>query len=191
MSEPEPRLTRAERRRRTEERILDVARGMFAELGYDRSTIRAIAAAAGVDPALVMQYFGSKEKLFKRAVTVPTELPLTDDADRLADLVTDVLGVKLGERGGGAEEAVLRSMLTHPDTARQVRDSLGTQIVQAGTAIAAEDGELRAALMLSTLLGVLIARNLLELDVLRDVPPDRIAALLRPCFHRLAGPEDA
>jgi AcrR family transcriptional regulator len=190
MNEPEPRLTRAERRRRTEERILDVARGMFAELGYDRSTIRAVAAAAEVDPALVMQYFGSKEKLFKRAVTVPTELPLTEDAGRLADLVADVLGVKLGERGGRAEEAVLRSMLTHPDTARQVRDSLGTQIAQAGTAIPGEDANLRAALMLSTLLGVLIARNLLELDALRDATPDRIAVLLRPCFHLLAEPEN-
>jgi AcrR family transcriptional regulator len=51
-------LTRAERRRQTEDRILVAARDLFVRLGYERTTIRAIAAAAEVDPSLVMQYFG-------------------------------------------------------------------------------------------------------------------------------------
>ena len=52
-------VTRAEQRRRTEARILTAARQMFADVGYDRTTIRAVAAAVGVDAGLVMHYFGS------------------------------------------------------------------------------------------------------------------------------------
>jgi AcrR family transcriptional regulator len=63
-------LPRAERRRRTEGRILDAARALFAEVGFERATIRAVARAAEVDPALVMQYFGSKQELFRQAVRV-------------------------------------------------------------------------------------------------------------------------
>jgi AcrR family transcriptional regulator len=58
------------------ERILAAARQIFAELGYDRTTIRAVAAAAGVDVGLVMHYFGSKGLLFAQAAEVPAdELP--------------------------------------------------------------------------------------------------------------------
>ncbi|MEV6305363.1 TetR family transcriptional regulator [Actinoplanes sp. NPDC051861] len=69
--------TRAEQRRRSEEAILDAARGLFAELGYDRTTIRGVAKAAGVDPGLVMHYYGSKENLFARATeeAPPREAP--------------------------------------------------------------------------------------------------------------------
>ena len=49
----------------TQARILDAAAGLFAEAGYERATIRAIAAAAGVDAGLVMHYFGSKVSLFR------------------------------------------------------------------------------------------------------------------------------
>ncbi|MEV0622488.1 TetR family transcriptional regulator [Nonomuraea sp. NPDC050404] len=63
-------LPRAERRRRTEERILVAARSLFADVGYERATIRGVAKAAEVDPALVMQYFGSKQELFRQAVRV-------------------------------------------------------------------------------------------------------------------------
>src|SRR5690606_11899482 len=58
------------RGRRSEARILEAARSLFAEVGYERATIRAVAGAAGVDPALVMQYFGGKQELFQRAVQV-------------------------------------------------------------------------------------------------------------------------
>ncbi|MFC7639949.1 helix-turn-helix domain-containing protein [Streptosporangium lutulentum] len=61
-------MSRAERRRHSEQRILEAARALFAERGFERTTIRAVAASAGVDPALVMQYFESKQELFSRAV---------------------------------------------------------------------------------------------------------------------------
>src|SRR4051794_41498222 len=60
--------SREERRRRTERCILQEARRLFAEDGFERTTIRAVARRTGVDPALVMQYFGSKEGLFAAAM---------------------------------------------------------------------------------------------------------------------------
>ena len=60
--------SRAEQRRRTEARILDAATHAFVTAGYERTTIRAVASAAGVDAGLVMHYFGSKQELFRRVI---------------------------------------------------------------------------------------------------------------------------
>src|ERR1700677_325127 len=109
MTTPRPG-SRAEQRRRTEARILDAATQAFFSAGYDRTTIRAVASAAGVDAGLVMHYFGSKQELFRRvidAAPVPEvsgapgqggEQLLASLADRLANEPT-------------ASLALLRSML--------------------------------------------------------------------------------
>ena len=68
-------IPRAEQRRRTEARVLAAACQLFAESGFDRTTIRAIAAAAQTDPGLVMRYFGSKEELFAAAAQLPPGEP--------------------------------------------------------------------------------------------------------------------
>src|SRR5258705_5035028 len=70
MTTPRPG-SRAEQRRRTEARILDAATQVFFSAGYDRTTIRAVAAAAGVDAGLVMHYFGSKQELYRRVIRAP------------------------------------------------------------------------------------------------------------------------
>src|SRR5947209_17773056 len=67
MTTPRPG-SRAEQRRRTEARILDAATQVFFSAGYDRTTIRAVASAAGVDAGLVMHYFGSKQLLYRRVI---------------------------------------------------------------------------------------------------------------------------
>ncbi|HEY0692314.1 MAG TPA: helix-turn-helix domain-containing protein [Kribbella sp.] len=59
----------------------------IAENGYDRTTIRSIAAAAGSDPGLVMRYFGSKEKLFAQAATIPADGPITGSPEQIAELL--------------------------------------------------------------------------------------------------------
>jgi AcrR family transcriptional regulator len=171
----EPR-TRADRRRATEERILWCARALFAEQGFERTTIRAVAAAATVDPSLVMQYFGSKKELFERAAQVAVAGLTADDPDDVVEQLLATLGVKLGSRSDGTL-AMLRSMLTSPAAAEHARRALGRQI--AGVA------GLRAALAISVMIGVTIGHQLLGLDGLRDVPPDRVAPLLRPALAAL------
>ncbi|MQY16113.1 hypothetical protein SRB5_63050 [Streptomyces sp. RB5] len=185
---PTPPQSRADRRRATEARILAGARELFAAKGFDRTTIRAVAGAAGVDPALVMQYFGSKRELFTRAVQAAPVPPAAGaDPGALVDQLMATLGLKLGGLPEGTL-AMMRSMLTDPAAAEHVRTVLGRQIDGVGAALpAAGDAELRAALIVTTLLGVTIGHQLLGLEALRDVPADRVAALLRPAVEALAG----
>ncbi|MFF9812269.1 TetR/AcrR family transcriptional regulator [Streptomyces sp. NPDC014006] len=185
---PTPPPSRADRRRATETRILDRARELFAERGFDRTTIRAVATAAGVDPALVMQYFGSKRELFTQAVQTLPAPPADLGSDALVDQLLGTLGLKLGGLPEGAL-AMMRSMLTDPAAAEYVRDALGRQIAGIGGALPeAEDAELRAALVVTALLGITIGHQLLGLAPLSDAPADRVAALLRPAVRALVEP---
>jgi AcrR family transcriptional regulator len=185
---PTPHPSRADRRRATEARILDSARELFAERGFDRTTIRAVATSAGVDPALVMQYFGSKRQLFAAAVQVLPAPSATDGADALVDRLLATLGLKLGGLPEGTL-AMMRSMLTDPAAADHARAALGRQIDDIGAALPeGSDPELRAALAVSTLLGVAIGHQLLGLSPLRDASADHIAALLRPALGALTTP---
>ncbi|NRQ30794.1 TetR family transcriptional regulator [Nonomuraea sp. NN258] len=180
--------TRAERRRRTEERILGAARALFAELGFERATIRAVAKAAGVDPALVMQYFGSKQELFQQAVRVTPAVRSEAGVDGLVEELLSTLSVKMGELPQGTL-AMMRSMLTHPEAAASARFVLKAQIDRLEEALPAADARLRAALMTMVMLGVTIGHQLLELDELRSAPPEEIAAALRPALRALAEAE--
>ncbi|MFC4117397.1 TetR/AcrR family transcriptional regulator [Nonomuraea zeae] len=181
-------LPRAERRRRTEGRILDAARSLFAEVGFERATIRAIAKAAEVDPALVMQYFGNKQELFQQAVRVA---PVAGPEVGVEELVEQVLGALNLKMGGLPQStlAMMRSMLTHPEAAESARRTLGRQIDRLAESIPGEDARLRAALIVTIMVGVTIGHQLLELDELREVSQDDIARVLRPGLRALTGPE--
>ncbi|WP_223168084.1 TetR/AcrR family transcriptional regulator [Nonomuraea sp. SYSU D8015] len=181
-------LPRAERRRRTEGKILDAARVLFAEMGFERTTIRAVARAAEVDPALVMQYFGNKEELFRKAVRVTPVPDAGLDADQLVDHLLGTLTVKMGELPQGSL-AMMRSMLTHPEAAASAREVLGRQIDRLAESIPGDDARLRAALMTTIMLGLTVGHHLLELDELRDAPQEEIARVLRPSLRALTGPE--
>ncbi|HEX4811967.1 MAG TPA: TetR family transcriptional regulator [Nonomuraea sp.] len=180
-------LPRAERRRKTEGRILDAARELFAEVGFERTTIRAVARAAEVDPALVMQYFGSKQELFRRAVRVTPAPDAGLDADGLVDHLLATLTVKIGELPQGSL-AMMRSMLTHPEAAASAREALARQIDRVAESIPGEDARLRAALMTVIMLGVTVGHQLLELDELREAPQEELARLLRPSLRALTAP---
>ncbi|MET7936934.1 TetR family transcriptional regulator [Streptomyces sp. NPDC005322] len=186
-------LSRADRRRQTERRILAAARELFAERGFERTTIRAVAAAAEIDPALVMQYFGSKQELFSQAVQV---MPVSGGPSPATgpEQVTERLLTSLGMKIGGLPEAslaMLRSMLTHPEAAETARAALNHQIEEVASAIAAttaasnEDARLRAALAITAMVGVTIGHQLLDLDDLRGASPDELAAALRPALRAL------
>lgn len=186
----EPSTSRAQQRKRTEARILTAARDAFSVHGYDRTTIRAVAVAAQVNPGLVMHYFGSKENLFAQATSDSPDEPVAGRPDEVADALLAALHAKLTEEPA-ATLAMLRSMLTHPDAAEGVRENLHRQQRQLSASLQADDAILRTGLTGAVTLGVIIGRHLLRLDGLRDASPDEITALLRPTFENLVQPPAA
>jgi AcrR family transcriptional regulator len=181
--------SRAEQRRRTEARILDAAAQAFLTDGYERTTIRAVASAAGVDAGLVMHYFGSKQELFRRVIdaapvpevsgtpTEATEQILATLADRLAS--TPV-----------ASLALFRSMLTNPEAASAASAGIARYEAQLAQAIPAADADLRAAIISAITIGITVSRHLIKADELATADPADVIELLRPCVLSLAARPD-
>jgi AcrR family transcriptional regulator len=184
--------SREERRRRTEAAILDAARASFAEAGYERATIRAVASAAGVDPALVMQYFGSKEGLFAAAAkwTDHTQSVLTASRDEVPSAALhDMIQKFEGGNDREAAVALMRSCLTHPEASRIMRDEVMCDRATAiAGAIGGDDAELRAALVGACMIGLGMARYVLELPGLAGASSDDVVRLMEPALRALVDP---
>jgi AcrR family transcriptional regulator len=189
MSEPPPRSSRAQQRIDTQERILTAARTLFAAAGYDRTTIRAVAAAAQVDAGLVMHYFGSKEQLFALATQVETPLVTGETPEEVAQELLGVLRQSLIEEPIGSL-AMLRSMLTHPEAAAEVGNAHAER-VKVSKAIPGVDGNLRAAVLSAILIGVVLGRHLIKLEELADADPEQIVELLGPVVRSLTKADES
>jgi AcrR family transcriptional regulator len=184
MTVPRRHTSRAEQRLRTEERVLDAARQLFGELGYDRTTIRAIAAAAHSDAGLIIRYFRSKAELFSRAACLDPETTAPTAPAELTDYLVATLAERLRPESSGAV-AMLRSMLTHPDAADSVRLAVTEQLAGIRAVLPGEDAPLRSGLLSSVLLGVIIGRVMLGLDELAEMSPDEVAESARPAIEAL------
>jgi AcrR family transcriptional regulator len=172
--------------------ILTAARAAFAEHGYDRATIRDIARRAGVDPALVIHYFGSKEALFAQAL----ELPI-----RPAEVIARGMAVGREQLGlfivrtfletWDAPEtrvrlmAMLRSALTNEAAMGMMRDLLVREVFgPITTALGVPDAELRATLVGSQLLGLSVLRYAGRIEPLATAPVDQLVAAVGPTVQR-------
>lgn len=171
MSEP---TGRAAKRAATAQRILEAAQAEFGERGLDGTTIRRIAARAGVDPSLVMQHYGSKAALFAIAIKLDHASP-TDVAQHLYD----VLDVRLAGLPPQTR-ALVRSMLTVPEAAASMSAFLNERVANLAGAMDGDDAELRAALMVSSILGLTVARHFLELEAFAKASDADIARVARP-----------
>ncbi|HEY2062087.1 MAG TPA: TetR family transcriptional regulator [Amycolatopsis sp.] len=167
--------TRAARRAATAQRILEAAQAEFGEHGREGTTVRAIAQRAQVDPSLVIQHYGTKNDLFAIAIQLPGES--TDD--NVADHLADVLDVRLGELPPETR-ALVRSMLTTPEAAKAMRDFLNERVTNLARASKHADADLEAALTVSSILGLTIARHFLKLDALAEISEQQIEKTVRP-----------
>lgn len=186
----------------TREAILAAAGRQFAQHGYDRASLRGIAAEAGVDQKLIAHFFGSKQQLFVAAVGLPLNpaevLPsiLADDresvGERLAVLVADVLEQpELHQRF----TAVVRAAASEPDVARMLREFLGRELFgPAAKLLGSEDGPYRVNLVGSQVVGLVMARYVFAIEPLASMPPKRVAAAVAPILERYLfgplGPDD-
>jgi AcrR family transcriptional regulator len=174
--------TRAARRAATAQRILEAAQFEFGDHGLEGTTVRAIAQRAGVDPSLVIQHYGSKNDLFAIAARLDRG---STDKDVVGHLF-DVLDVRLS--GLPPEtRALVRSMLTAPEATRAMKAFLDERVVNLTRTSDDGDAELRAALTVSSILGLTIARHFLELDALADISEAQVERVLRPWLTTALG----
>jgi AcrR family transcriptional regulator len=185
-------VSRAERRTRTRASILEAARFLFRDNGYQRTTIRAIARRAGVDPALVMQHFGSKEVLFNEASDITFDLAdaLPGPQDELGERILRYLLDQL-DREPDATLSALRSMLTHDQAAENVRCAfLDDAAEKIAAALPAGEGELRSGLICTMLVGLMVTRHLLKIDAVATSSTDQLVDLLGPSLLPLVRGQD-
>ena len=173
--------------------MLAAARAAFAERGYDGASIRAIAGAADVDPALVHHYFGTKDQLFLAAVEAPADPE---------DFLPDVLATPADARGpavvrmvlrvwdGPARPAILalvRSAVNHEWSAALLREFVLAKVIRrviGSIDMPVEEREARGALVASQLIGMVMARYVLRLEPLASATPDSIVAAVGPTVQR-------
>jgi AcrR family transcriptional regulator len=188
MTTPRP-SSRAEQRRRTEARILDAAARVFAAAGYERTTIRAVASAAGVDAGLVMHYFGSKQELFRRVIDAAPVPEVSGAPGQATEQILAGLASRLASEPV-ASLTMLRSMLTNPEAASAADDAITRYQAQIAQAIPADDAGLRAAIISAITLGITVSRHLIKSDELASADPAQVIELLRPCVLSLAAHPD-
>lgn len=183
----------------TREQILTAAGELFSELGFERTTMRAVAARADVDPALIHHFFVNKEGLLAAALVLPV-----DPAALLAGLDKDPAhaGEAVVRRVLGVWEAdpqtrrhllgLIRVGLSHEYAAGVLRDLLGRTILTALARVVADDRQsLRAALVGTQIGGLLLGRYVLGIPAVRDATPEELALAIGPVIqHYLNGPID-
>jgi AcrR family transcriptional regulator len=189
---PEGHLPREERRRRTEAAIIEAARELFAEVGFEKTTIRAVAGKAGIDPALVMQYYGNKEGLFAAAARWQVDhkrigSAAREDIPRTA--ISDIFEGFEDPATRDASIALMRNCLTHDSALGIVRDEVmcETQAMIAKT-IGGPDAELRAGLLASTMMGLVMGRYLMQLPALSQADRADLERILLPVLEQLVNP---
>ncbi|MFJ9799361.1 TetR family transcriptional regulator [Streptomyces sp. NPDC101145] len=174
------------------ERILEAARSEFAERGYDKTSVRGIAKAAGVDAALVHHYFGTKDEVFAAAVEVSFEPAL---------IVPAVIGP--GPRGVGERLAryflavwedpatrapllaVIRSALTHEAAAKVLRGFVLRRLLErVARELDVPDPRFRAELAASHMIGIAILRYVIQVEPLASAEPDAIVEMVAPTLQR-------
>ena len=173
----------------TRRAILTAARGRFAADGYERATIRAIAEDAGIDPSMVMRYFGSKEQLFAAAAQLDLRLPDLRAVPR--DRVGLALArhfVSLWDGAAGTEDALLflfRSALTNEAAADRLRRQVfRDQVTRHIADVVPDQPDRRAGLVATQVLGVVLCRYILRLAPVAEAAPDTLVADLAPTLQR-------
>ncbi|WP_396933719.1 TetR family transcriptional regulator [Mycolicibacterium sp.] len=168
----------------TRDVLVTAARTLFAEKGYDRTSVRDIAAAARVDPAMIRHYFGGKANLFRATVGWPFEPEqlrdriVGDDACGLADWLTRVFF----EAWENPETrtpllAILRGAATHDDSAALVRQFIEHRLYpQIADQLGGPDAELRVDLAMAQLLGIAYLRHVLRIEPLASQSTEELIA---------------
>ncbi|MEU6812294.1 TetR family transcriptional regulator [Streptomyces sp. NPDC046831] len=182
----------------TRDRILAAAREEFSARGYEKTSVRGIAKTAGVDPALVHHYFGTKEQVFEAAIEVAFA-PALQAPGALADGPLDGVGERLARFVLGIWEnpatrapvlAIVRSAVDNETAAAVFRRLIASQLLRRVAAqVDAPDAELRAELAAAQLVGCAMLRYVIKVEPLASADVEQIIARVAPVVQgHLTGP---
>ena len=178
----------------TRQTVLSAARARFASDGFAATTIRLIAADAGVDPSQVMQFFGSKDELFAAVMQIPSS------ALHQFDTVFEGADEHLGERvvrayldawEGAPEQseplmAMLRGAIVNEQASTQLREFIQSRLTR-GMSGRGDDATLRAGLAAAMLVGVITSRRIIGVPVLASADTDTLVTTVGPVIQQLLG----
>lgn len=178
----------------TRQAILDAARSRFSRDGYASATIRRIAADAGVDASLVMQFYGSKDELFAAAMALPPEAlnrlaqAFDGPATTLGERVTGAfLDLWLGDPGTSEPlVAMLRSAVSNEQAAASLQGFIQARLMDriVPRLPSAEDAALRAGLASAMLVGVVVGRGIVKVPLLAEAESRTVVRLVAPAIQR-------
>jgi len=182
----------------TRDRILAAAREEFSERGYEKTSVRGIAKAAGVDSALVHHYFGTKEQVFEAAIEVAFA-PALKAPEAIGDGPLEGVGERLTRFILGLWEnpgtrapllAIVRSAVNNETAAAVFRRLIAAQLLRRiADQLDLPDAELRAELAAAQLVGCAMLRYVIKVEPLASADPERIIARLAPVVQgHLTGP---
>lgn len=185
----------------TREDILSAARDLFSRQGYEKTSMRAIARRAKVDPALIVHYFSTKEGLLTESLALPFDpsavlargLGDVDDDQVGEALVRTVLG--LWDRPAVRQRllSMLRVGMSHEIAMNVLRQTLERTVLAAVAGLVDDDtARLRAELVATQMIGLAMARLVMRLPHVADADADELARLVGPSIQLyLTGPLDA
>lgn len=160
--------------------ILEAAQGHFARSGYEKATIRAIAATAGIDPSLVMRYYGNKEKLFAAAANFDIRMPdlaTVPPVERGAALVGHFL---TRWEADDTMVALLRAATSYESAGERMVEIFSTQMLPAVSRVTVDHTQERAALIGAQMIGFAVCRYILRLPPVAEMAREQAIGWLAP-----------
>ncbi len=175
--------------------ILGAARKLFAQKGYDATSVRAVAARAGVDPKLVVHFFGTKAELFAQSLQLPVE---PSELEQIFSGPRAALGRRIAQyyfhrvfrERAETVLSLVRSGVTNPEAAAMLRRAIESTVVAMLTRLLrGQEAALRGELVASHMMGLFLGRHILHIEPLASESEERLIEMVAPALqHYLFAP---
>ena len=175
--------------------ILRTAQKLFARRGYDGTSVRAVAAGAGVDAKLIQHFFGTKSELFAHSLKLPVGVAelstiLTGPRSTLGRRIAEFYFFRVFRERAETVQSLMRSAVTHPQAAAMLRRGIeGTVVGLLVQLFPGEEAALRGELVASHMIGLFLARHILHVEPLASESDERLISMIAPALqHYLDDP---
>ena len=169
------------------QRILDAARTLFRQRGYGGTTVRAVAAEAGVDPAMVFYFFGTKQGLFGAALELSANVPPAIESifagglDGIGERIVRTLLENLDKSDRTPLVTLTRSAPTHERSQTLLREFIDREITgRLAAMLDTPDAALRAGMVNVQILGLAVARYIVRIEPIASAPIDELVTRFGP-----------